>query len=104
MDRTPHTGFVPVHPSTNVSPPACANALRQWQHLLIERMTAVAPHARIDHSDIRPGDRLTFDAQRTGNRERRCADSRGLAATARSERVPERAVLPQLVRPAPGSR
>jgi hypothetical protein len=37
---------------------------------------AVAPRARINHRDIRPGHRPTFDAQLTGNRERRSADGR----------------------------
>lgn len=57
---------------------------------------AVAPHARINHRDIRPGHRPTFDAQRTGNRERRSADSRTWPQRP-TERVPERTVLPQPV-------
>lgn len=32
---------------------------------------AAAPHARINHRDIRPGHRPTFNARRTGSRERR---------------------------------
>ncbi len=83
----------PPHPRPDRSPhPRPAHRTRTRSPMT----PAVAPHARINHRDIRPGHRPTFDAQRTGNRERRSADSRTWPQRP-TERVPERTVLPQPV-------